>query len=148
MLVIPPRVPHGVEIGPEGASVTDLFSPIREDFISQSETYLRRPGGPAAAVRENEEKYKRFQSFLTAAGIKIPLEQLLEVPLEILARYVYDRECITLGQLREILGLDKPQAKALLREWKHGDDHSESSLRKAMQRRVILPWEVSESKDK
>ncbi len=149
MLVIPPSVPHGVEVGPEGATAIDLFSPIREDFISESETYLDRTGSSGDATQEDEDKYKKFQSFLTTAGIKIPLEQILEVPLEILARYVYDRECITLGQIREILGIDKKQAKALLREWKHGDDHSESSLKKAMQRRVILPWEVSaESKDK
>ncbi|MDQ7782835.1 MAG: cupin domain-containing protein [Desulfomonilaceae bacterium] len=148
MLVIPPSVRHGVEIGPEGASVIDLFSPIREDFISRSETYLPSSGSPETESGRNEEKYKKFQSYLTAGGIKIPLEQLLEVPLDILARYVYERECITMGQLREIMGLDKTQAKALLREWKHGDDHSQSSLQKAMQRRVILPWEGPGSEDK
>jgi len=148
MLVIPSRIPHGVEIGPDGASVTDLFSPIREDFISQSETYLNHSGAPETDTRENEEKYKKLQSFLTAGGINIPLEQILEVPLDILARYVFERECITMGQLREILGMDKKQAKALLRQWKHGDDHSVASLQKMLQRRVILPWEGSESKDK
>lgn len=148
MLVIPPQVPHGVEIGPDGASVTDLFSPIREDFIAQSETYLNRSYAAETDTRENEEKYKKFQSFLTAGGINIPFEQLLEVPLDILARYVFERECITMGQLREILGMDKKQAKELLREWKHGDDHSVSSLEKMLQRRVILPWVSPESKDK
>lgn len=149
MLVIPPSVPHGVEVGPEGASAVDLFSPIREDFLAASESYLNRTGSAGEDSQNDEEKYKKLQSFLTASGIKIPLEQILEVPLEILARYVYERECITMGQLRAILGIDKKQAKELLREWKHGDDHSESSLRKAMQRRVILPWEVSaESKKK
>ncbi len=148
MLVIPPGVPHGVEIGPEGASATDLFSPIREDFISQSEAYLERSRASKNEAKGNEEKCRKLQSFLTAGGIKIPLEQLLEVPLDILARYVYERECITMGQLREILGIDKKQAKALLREWKHGDDHSESSLMKTLQRRVILPWEAAESKNK
>lgn len=153
MLVIPSLVPHGVQIGPDGALVTDLFSPIREDFITKTATYL---AGGGASEKEKEdttepelsedEKYTKFQSYLATGDIKIPLDKLKEVPLEILARYVYDRECITMGQLRAIMGLDKKQAKQLLREWKHGDDHSESSLQKAMQRRVILPWEIPDKK--
>jgi len=38
-----------------------------------------------------------------------------------------------------LLGLDKNQAKDLLREWKHGDDHSAASLRKMMTQMVVLP---------
>ena len=40
--------------------------------------------------------------------------------------------------------MDKTQAKALLREWKHGDDHSESSYRKMMERMIMLPSELKQ----
>ena len=154
MLVIPSTVPHGVVVGPEGAIATDIFSPIRKDFIDKTAMYLVESeesgaveGDRPSLSAEDQEKYRQFQSFLTEAGIEIPLEKLVQAPLELLARYVYERECISMGQLRNILGIDKKQAKQLLREWKHGDDHSESSLKKAMQRRVILPWEVSGTDD-
>ena len=64
------------------------------------------------------------------------------IPLDLLARYTYERQCITMGQLREILGIDKKQAKDLLREWKHGDDHSESSYRRKMERMIMLPSDL------
>jgi hypothetical protein len=47
-----------------------------------------------------------------------------------------------MGQLRRILGLNKDQAKGLLRQWKHGDDHSESSLRRKMERMIVLPSDI------
>jgi len=59
------------------------------------------------------------------------------------ARYAYERECLSLGRVREILGISKEQAKALLRQWKHGDDHSESSLRRKMERLIIISEEHS-----
>ena len=148
MLVIPPSVLHAVMVGPEGCRALDLFSPIRQDFIQARSSYLARheeaqPGNESERAEEEveREKYVRLQGFLAAAGIEIPMEQLVEVPLEILARYVYDRECITMGQIRDVLGIDKKQAKELLRQWKHGDDHSESSLKRKMERLVVFPWE-------
>lgn len=44
-----------------------------------------------------------------------------------------------MGQLRAAMGIDKKQAKDLLRTWKHGDDHSESSYRRSLERIVIVP---------
>ncbi|MBM3299383.1 MAG: hypothetical protein FJY85_05470 [Deltaproteobacteria bacterium] len=146
MLVIPPSVPHGVRVGPEGATAVDLFSPIRKDFIEKTSTYLPRPQGPAepqgaeaSKGLSEAQKCARLHGFLVAGGINVPLENLKEIPVDVVARYVYERECITMGQLREILGVDKNQAKELLRTWKHGDDHSESSLRRKMERLVRLP---------
>lgn len=65
-----------------------------------------------------------------------------ELPLDLLARFAYERECLSMGQLRKILGLDKQQAKELLRQWKHGDDHSEASLRRKWERLVIVPGDL------
>jgi len=146
MLVIPPSVPHGVKIGPDGCVVTDLFSPIREDFIQGKAAYLKQeqpgPGGSQDPAARDERAYERLLGFLKAAGIKVTLDEVKEVPLHILARYAYERQCLSLGELRDVLGMDKQQAKAMLREWKHGDDHSEASLARSLQRQVILPWEV------
>lgn len=146
MLVIPPSVRHGVRVGPDGCVVTDLFSPIREDFIQGSAAYLTKEQsgsgtGQDPAARE-ARAYERLHGFLLASGIKVTLKEVKEVPLDILARYAYERQCLSLGQLRDVLGMDKQQAKALLREWKHGDDHSEASFAKSLQTRVILPWEA------
>ena len=149
MLVIPPSRPHGVVIGPEGAVALDVFSPIRTDFLEKSESYLRRDEASAVgtetsgdAALTDEQKYGKINGFLRAAGITIDLKDLMDVPLDVVARYAYDKQCITLGQLRGILGLDKTQAKALLREWKHGDDHSESSLKRSLERLVVIPEDL------
>jgi quercetin dioxygenase-like cupin family protein len=149
MIVIPPSKPHGVRIGPDGCTVMDLFSPIRHDFIQGTSSYLGQGASTAvtaeeapAAAADDSHKYVQLQGYLTAKGIDIPLEKLQEVPLLLLARYVYEKECITMGELRRVLGMDKAGAKALLREWKHGDDHSESSLRRKMERMVMLPWDM------
>ncbi len=40
-LVIPPNVPHGV-VALEETTVTDIFTPRREDWISGDDAYLRR----------------------------------------------------------------------------------------------------------
>jgi quercetin dioxygenase-like cupin family protein len=136
MLVIPPSKPHGVEVGPQGCTVMDLFSPLRQDFIHGSAAYL---GGTGA---KESDPYKRLHGFLRASGIKVTLDELKNVPLDLLARYTYERQCITMGQLRQVLGMDKIQAKALLREWKHGDDHSESSYRKMMETMIMLPQDL------
>ncbi|MBI5568782.1 MAG: cupin domain-containing protein [Desulfomonile tiedjei] len=145
MLVIPPSKPHGVVIGPDGAVAMDIFSPIRTDFIEGTTSYLTRGEAAETSAAEpptDEQKYAKLNGFLRAAGITIELKDLMEVPLVVVARYVYDKECITLGELRAILGLDKKQAKALLREWKHGDDHSESSLKRKLERLVIVPGDL------
>ena len=146
MLVIPSSKPHGVRIGPEGATAVDLFSPIRQDFIDGSSAYIKPADETAkdSASSDAGEKdpYEQLQGFLAAAGIKVPLEDLKELPLDLLARYVYERECITMGQLRRVLKMSKEEAKALLREWKHGDDHSEASLRRTMERMIVLPGDL------
>jgi quercetin dioxygenase-like cupin family protein len=136
MLVIPPSKPHGVEVGPQGCTVMDLFSPLRQDFIDGSAAYLGGTGAKAA------DPYRRLHGFLRRSGIKVTLEELKNIPLDLLARYTYERQCITMGQLREVLGIDKTQAKALLREWKHGDDHSEASYRKMMETMIMLPSDL------
>jgi len=141
MLIIPSSKPHGVKVGPEGCIVSDIFSPIRKDFIQGTASYIKSgperdsPGEPT----DRTKAYTELHGFLAAAGVKIGLDDLKEIPLELVARYVYERECISLGQLRTILGLDKNQAKDLLRQWKHGDDHSESSYRRKLQRMIVLP---------
>jgi quercetin dioxygenase-like cupin family protein len=142
MLVIPSSKPHGVKVGPEGATAIDLFSPIRQDFIDGSSAYIKPSGEAEKDLSGDKDPYEQLQGFLAAAGIKVPLEDLKELPLDLLARYVYERECITMGQLRKILKLSKDEAKALLREWKHGDDHSESSLRRTMERMIVLPGDL------
>jgi hypothetical protein len=133
MLVIPGFKPHGVKVGPEGCSVMDLFSPIRKDFIEGKASYL---------PQEERDPYIRLHVVIRGLGVKVTLEELRDLPLEVLARYVYDNECITMGQLRDILGLDKKQAKDLLRQWKHGDDHSESSYKRKLERLVVIPDEI------
>jgi quercetin dioxygenase-like cupin family protein len=40
-LVIPPNVPHGV-VALEDTTVTDIFTPRREDWIKGDDSYLRR----------------------------------------------------------------------------------------------------------
>ncbi len=134
MLVIPSSLPHGVLVGPEGCVLLDIFSPIREDFITG-----KLP--PDAEV--DQDSYRQLQGYLRAQGIKIAIEQLRELPLEVLARYTYERQCITMGQLRRILGLDKTQARNLLREWKHGDDHSESSAQRKLERLIVTTSSVT-----
>ncbi len=52
---------------------------------------------------------------------------------------MYEKQCVTMGQLRNILKIDKKQAKDMLRTWKHGDDHSESSYKRSLERVVIIP---------
>ncbi len=144
MLVIPPSKPHGVRVGPEGCTAVDLFSPIRKDFIEKSSAYLGQTGSGKGSQQTDPAKdaqqgaaYESLRGCLATKGIDVGLEQLKEVPLELLARYVYERECVSMGRLRVILGIDKEQAKALLRQWKHGDDHSEASLRRKMERLVF-----------
>ncbi len=150
MLVIPGSKLHGAEIGPHGGTIIDLFSPLRQDLIDSREAYFSKTGA-ASDVQEGStpgdakeaDPYRRLHGFLRGSGIKVTLEELKNIPLDLLARYTYERQCITMGQLRQILGLDKTQAKALLREWKHGDDHSESSYRKMMERMIMLPSELN-----
>lgn len=132
MLVIPSLKPHGVKVGPQGCVALDLFSPIRNDFIEGRAGYFAKDGEP-------KDSYRRLYGFLRRTGMNVTLDELREVPLEVLARYVYDKECITMGELRDILGLDKKQAKELLRQWKHGDDHSESSYKRKLERLIVLP---------
>jgi quercetin dioxygenase-like cupin family protein len=152
MLVIPASVPHGVTIGPEECTVKDIFSPIRQDFIEKTSTYLpgMDAGGEEAGRTDGErdkETYRRLNAYLAGAGIKIPMERLREVPLDIVGRYVYERGCITMGQLREIMGWDKAQAKEHLRTWKHGDDHSQASYDRMLERMVLLPPELTKSQE-
>jgi quercetin dioxygenase-like cupin family protein len=143
ILVIAASKPHGVRVGAEGCVVTDLFSPIREDFIKKTSSYLPGQGqGVGEATRAEakfDDAYRALQGALRTKGVKATLDELKEFPLDILARYAYERECLSMGQLRKILDLDKEQAKALIRKWKHGDDLSETSLKRKMERLVLLP---------
>jgi quercetin dioxygenase-like cupin family protein len=134
MLVIPSSKPHAVTAGSEGCVVLDLFSPIREDFISGA---IHQPAA------DPMDPYQQLHGFLRTKGVKATVDQLRELPLEALARYTYEKECITMGQLREILGIDKTKARALLRQWKHGDDHSESSYKRKFERMIVLPEEIA-----
>jgi quercetin dioxygenase-like cupin family protein len=147
MAIIPSSKPHSAIAGPEGCTAVDVFSPIRQDFIDARAALTgSSPAAEKAAADGEEEKpdgdpYERLHGVLAGVGIRVPLEELRQMPLELLARYVYEKECITMGQLRRILGYSKEEAKALLRSWKHGDDHSESSLKRKMERLIILPSE-------
>ncbi len=134
MLVIPPSKPHAAAAGSEGCVVLDLFSPIREDFILE-----KIPQPPS----DSTDPYEQLHGFLRSKGVKATVDELRELPLEALARYTYEKECITMGQLREILGIDKTKARALLRQWKHGDDHSESSYKRKFERMILLPDEIA-----
>ncbi|MCX5872906.1 MAG: cupin domain-containing protein [Deltaproteobacteria bacterium] len=146
MLVIPSMVPHSALAGPEGCQVIDLFSPIRQDFIDGSTSYFKKPESGTeqveldnAAKTSRKDPYTELHGFLAGVGIRVPIEKLREYPLDTIARYTYEKECITMGQLRQILGIDKKQAKDMLRIWKHGDDHSESSYKRNLERVVIVP---------
>ncbi len=140
MLVIPGSKPHAAKVGPEGAVVIDIFSPIRADFIKDTAFHFgtRKQGALSEPAAGEEDAYAQLQRFLQAAGIQVPLKDLEAVPLSVLARYAYERECISMGDLRAILGLDREQAKALLRDWKHGDDHSEASYRRKLERMIVI----------
>jgi quercetin dioxygenase-like cupin family protein len=145
MIVIPSSKPHSAKAGPEGAIVSDIFSPIRTDLIQSSQD-KKQPGDDNRERKIDEAKaYGELHGFLVATGVKIGLDDLQQIPLELVARYVYERECISLGQLRTILGLDKSEAKDLLRQWKHGDDHSESSYRRKLERMIVLPTDLRSS---
>ena len=148
MTLIPSNVPHSASSGPEGCDVIDLFSPIRQDFIDGTASYLAEPKKTSIDKKnelentqeiEEKEPYSELHGYLAAAGIRVPIERLREYPLEIIARYAYEKECVTMGQLRVVMGIDKKQAKDMLRTWKHGDDHSESSYKRNLERIVIVP---------
>jgi unsaturated pyranuronate lyase len=138
MLVIPPSLPHSARTGSERCKAMDFFSPIRQDFIEGTATYFRSDDGKEVG---DDEVYRRLRSILAGSGIQATFDQVKEVPLDILARYVYEREMVTMGELRRAMGWDKREAKAALREWKHGDDHSQASLEKMRRSMVILPWD-------
>ncbi len=149
VLVIPSVQPHSARSGPEGCVVMDVFSPIRQDFIDGSTAYFdkdKKDDSQSAASKAPVDPYVALRGYLSGVGIDIPIEKLRQTPLEILARYVYEKECITMGQLREVMGIDKKQAKDLLRQWKHGDDHSESSYRRKLERLIVLPNEIARYK--
>lgn len=145
MLIIPPSKPHGVKVGAEGCAVIDVFSPIRTDFLEKTDAYLR-PSDQATAEKVadgppalNEEV--AFMSLLNALkgkGAKVTREDIKGIPLQLLARFAYERQCVSMGDLRKILALDREQAKALIREWKHGDDLSAISLQRKMERLVMF----------
>lgn len=152
VLVIPSLQPHSARSGPEGCTVMDVFSPIRQDFIDGSAAYYgdqkadEKKTADGSARRPSLDPYQALRGYLAGVGIDIPIDTLRQTPLDLLARYVYEKECITMGQLREVLGIDKKQAKDLLRQWKHGDDHSESSHRRKLERLIVLPNEIARYK--
>jgi quercetin dioxygenase-like cupin family protein len=146
MTIIPPSRPHGVKIGPQGCEAIDVFSPIREDFLQKTDTYLGSSGSSeekrAAGTPDSpdeEAAYKALHDALKGIGAKITLEAVKEIPVRLLARYAYDKRCVSMGDLKRILCLDSTRAKALIREWKHQDDLSEISLQRKMERLVMFP---------
>lgn len=42
-------VPHEVQVGPEGAVVAEVYSPVREDWAALPDTAARPPAWPARA---------------------------------------------------------------------------------------------------
>ncbi len=153
VIIIPPSQPHSAKTGLDGCLVMDVFSPIRQDFIDGAANYFNedvdKPDSAeevTQAPKRSVDPYIALKGYLSGVGIDIPLETLRQTPLDILARYVYEKECITMGQLREVLGIDKKQAKDMLRTWKHGDDHSESSFKRKLERLIILPNEIARYK--
>ncbi len=150
VIVIPSSQPHSAKAGPDGCVVMDVFSPIRHDFIQGSASYFKDDksqdqdtGEKKDSPKVQQDPYQALRGHLAGVGINIPIDTLRQTPLDLLARYVYEKECITMGQLREILGIDKKQAKDLLRTWKHGDDHSESSYKRKLERLIVLPNEIA-----
>jgi len=147
MVLIPASKPHGSVAGAEGCTALDVFSPVRQDFLAAEGLHSESSDVPAEAAPEAQEPepagdpYERLHGVLAGVGIRVPLDELRQMPLDLLARYVYEKECITMGELRRILGYSKEQAKGLLRQWKHGDDHSEASLKRKMERLIVLPPE-------
>ena len=43
---IPSNIPHGVSVGPDGASVADIFNPIRDDRHDRPKAEDQRPHWP------------------------------------------------------------------------------------------------------
>ena len=82
MLVIPPSKPHAVVAGSEGCVVLDLFSPIREDFISDK---IPLP------TSDSTDPYQQLHGFSRSKGVKATVDELRELPLEALARYTYKK---------------------------------------------------------
>ncbi|MFH0823445.1 MAG: cupin domain-containing protein [Pseudomonadota bacterium] len=149
MLMIPSMKRHAVKVGPDGSSAIDIFSPIRRDFIEGKDAYLGGTQDASATpspVDESqlsiEDGYRKVDAFLRSAGIKTDPDRLKDYSLEELAWLAYERKTISMGQLRELLGITKEEARALIRRWKHGDDHSEYSLQRRKERIVILPGEL------
>lgn len=150
VIVIQSSQPHSAKAGADGCVVMDVFSPIRQDFIQGSASYFKddqaqyqQSGEKTDSHKVPQDPYQALRGYLAGVGINIPIDTLRQTPLDLLARYVYEKECITMGQLREILGIDKKQARDLLRTWKHGDDHSESSYKRKLERLVVLPNEIA-----
>jgi quercetin dioxygenase-like cupin family protein len=139
--VIGPSRPHSAVAGSQGAVVMDLFSPIREDFIYSKPSYYSKQDQASDETKSEEEIHTRIHSILISSGVNATLEQVKQTPTQVLAGYVYEKGLVTMGQLRKIMGWDKAQAKNALREWKHGDDHSQSSYEKMRRTQVVLPWE-------
>jgi hypothetical protein len=139
--VIGPSQPHSALVGPSGAVVMDLFSPIREDFIGSKPTYYDQTELDSTQAPDEEAIHSRLHSVLLSHGVNATLDQVKQVPVDILAGYIYEKGLVTMGQLRGVMGWTKAEAKSALREWKHGDDHSQSSYEKMLRTQVVLPWE-------
>jgi quercetin dioxygenase-like cupin family protein len=141
-LLVPIAKSHGTQAGPDGCVLLDIASPVSKDLVDGESTYLE------SSTEQTKDPYLQLYGYLRANGIKTTLDELKTIPIELLARYTYERGCITMGELRKVLDIDKKQAKSLLREWKHGDDHSESSYKRKFERLVIIPQNVIEAAKK
>ena len=140
MLVIPGSKRHGAEIGPQGGTIIDLFSPSTAGSYRQPRKPISRKRGLRVKSRrltpgdaKEADPYRRLHGFLRGSGIKVTLEELKNIPWICWPGTRTNVNASPWGNCVRSWALDKTQAKALLREWKHGDDHSESSYRKMME---------------
>jgi hypothetical protein len=139
VMVLQAGVPHALRVGGEGCDITDIYAPVREDVQASviDQEYAAR--GTHEDSDPNHGAYAELQARLADVDIKIGLKEIMDVPLDLLTRYAYDKQAVSMGQIRDILGLTKQEAKQLIRKWKHGDDHSEYSLQRKKERLVIVP---------
>ena len=142
MLVIPPSKPHGVEVGPQATALLwTCFHPCDRILSTAGSLFV----ASRWQQRERSRPLPIGHGLFAGIWYKGHAGGIEEHPLGFVRPPVPERDqCITMGQLRQVLGMDKTQAKALLREWKHGDDHSEASYRKMMERMIMLPSELKQ----
>lgn len=141
----PPGASVGFRVGPEDCELLETVVPPPETLRTTTDRPAApEPQSPAssdAAGWNEDEAYRRIRKILQGLGADVELERLKEHPLELLVHYAYEKQALSMGEIRNILALDKKQARDLIRTWKHGDDHSGYSAQRKLERLVILPGE-------